>query len=141
MFDLQVALAGLVVFHHYGGYEVVRLAYRGDIRIGWGFGAGEVGQRRGIWKSGAGKGKRGKGKGERGKGKGERGKGKGERGKGKKGKKKKGDSLIFGKPLVGNPAAALQIITLLNTNRFGCGSLMPWPTCATKGRIINAATV
>ncbi len=134
MFDLQVALAGLVVFHHYGGYEVVRLAYRGDIRIGWGFGAGEVGQRRGIWKSGAGKGKRGKGKGER-------GKGKGERGKGKKGKKKKGDSLIFGKPLVGNPAAALQIITLLNTNRFGCGSLMPWPTCATKGRIINAATV
>jgi len=134
VFDLQVALAGLVVFHHYGGYEVVRLAYRGDIRIGWGFGAGEVGQRRGIWKSGAGKGKRGKGKGER-------GKGKGERGKGKKGKKKKGDSLIFGKPLVGNPAAALQIITLLNTNRFGCGSLMPWPTCATKGRIINAATV
>lgn len=67
MFDLQVALAGLVVFHHYGGYEVVRLAYRGDIRIGWGFGAGEVGQRRGIWKSGAGKGKRGEGRGERGK--------------------------------------------------------------------------
>jgi len=86
-----------------------------------------------------GKAEREKGKGERGEGRGE--KGRGERGEGKKGKKRKGDSLIFGKPLVGNPAAALQIITLLNTNKFGCGSLMPWPTCATKGRIINAATV
>lgn len=78
------------------------------------------------------------GKREKGK-KGKKGKSKGEKGRGKKERKR--DSLIFGKPLVGNPAAALQIITLLNTNRFGCGSLMPWPTCATKGRIINAATV
>lgn len=67
--------------------------------------------------------------------------------KGRKGEIERGEketkknSLIFGKPLVGKPAAALQVTTLAKTNRFGCGSLMPCPTCATSGRIINAATV
>ena len=44
-------------------------------------------------------------------------------------------------PLVGNPIAALHTIALPNTSKFGCGSLIPCPTCATKGRMINAATV
>ena len=44
-------------------------------------------------------------------------------------------------PLVGNPIAALHMIADPKTRRLGCGSAMPCPTCATKGRIINAATV
>lgn len=57
------------------------------------------------------------------------------------GKKRRKHLLIFGNPLVGKPIAAEHINTLPITSKFGCGSLIPWPTFCTSGSTINAATV
>lgn len=51
------------------------------------------------------------------------------------------DLLIFGNPDVGNPIAALAIRTEPMTSKFGCPFSIPFPTCATNGRMMSEATV
>lgn len=50
-------------------------------------------------------------------------------------------AVIFGKPLVGKPIAALHINTEAITSKFGCGCGIPLPTLCTSGRKMSAATV